>query len=413
MDMGKVEAFREAVVKWCIYAVVIAAPFSKSISEIAISLAIVLWVLKMISDRKFKLPETALTIPFLIFIAAILPSFFNSEFLNLSIKAFFTKNLKYIAFYFVIVDTMDTKEKLKDLFMIALFSVFVIAIDGLVQYYYSYCDGLHNYPSFKFRLPHEYQGFFRGFPTASFPFPNDFAAWMLLCIFPLGCVTVFGLAKSNMKYVTATAFLAISYLFFLTKARGAWTGFAVAIVYIAISKRKLWLIILLIIVASIPFLLKMEMSHYIFETSSVGDRFSMWGTSGEILNKHPIIGNGINTFFENFRRYRNDEWKGQKGSYAHNCYLQMACDVGIIGLGAFMLIMGAYFVSVVKSLKKIDDRFFNSILWGLSIGVFAFLIHSAFDTNLYSLNLATLFWTAIGISQSIIIVFKKVAPAQL
>jgi hypothetical protein len=64
--------------------------------------------------------------------------------------------------------------------------------------------------------------------------------------------------------------------------------------------------------------------------------------------------------------------------------------------------VAAYFHSVVRSLKKISEAFYGSILLGISTGVFAFLIHSFTDTNLYSLNLATLFWSAIGISQAMV-----------
>jgi hypothetical protein len=79
----------------------------------------------------------------------------------------------------------------------------------------------------------------------------------------------------------------------------------------------------------------------------------------------------------------------------------MAADTGVVGLAGFTWLMITYFISVIKSLKNIRDPFFGPILLGMSIGIFAFLIHSSFDTNLYSLNLATLFWTSIGISQAI------------
>jgi hypothetical protein len=46
----------------------------------------------------------------------------------------------------------------------------------------------------------------------------------------------------------------------------------------------------------------------------------------------------------------------------------------------------------------------------MSIGVFAFLVHSAFDTNLYSLNLATLFWTSVAVSSAIARVCEEGNP---
>ena len=356
------------------------------------------------------LPKDALVFPFLIFIVTMLPSFFNTAYPFLSIRAFFTKVLKFALLYFVIIENMNTKSKLKDLFVIAFISAVVIMMDGFGQYYYAGTDGLHfpGYPSFKAR-PHSdlSEGFFRGFPTACFPFPNDLAAWILLTLIPLVCVTIFALNGKWTRPFTALVSIGLFYLLFLSKTRAAWLALAISTLYIAISKKKAWLILVLILAVAIPFVFRMEMAQYIFGFSSIGDRFFMWGTSWEIFKAHPVIGNGLNTFFLSFKKYRNDEWKDKKGSYAHNCYIQMAGDVGIVGLAGFAWLIFSYFGSVIKNLKKIEDKFFNSILWGISIGVFAFLIHSFFDTNLYSLNLATLFWASIGISRGVIKVFEK------
>jgi O-antigen ligase len=405
-------------IKWCIYAIVFAAPFSKSISEAAIILAIVFWLVEKIINGNYAIIKTGLNTAFMILAISIALSLLNAyrtlgsaDFFHLSVKAFFTKALKYFFLYFIIVDKLDTKNKLKDLLSVVLMSVIIVLIDGFGQYYYTGVDGLHGYPSFKTRDFWDGIGPFRGFPTACFPFPNDFAAWMLLTVLPLTCVAFFDLRRNRYRYLAWITAAAGFYMFFLTKARGAWLGLAVSAGYIALSKKMIWFIFILVLLVAVPFILKMEMAHYIFETGSMGDRFGMWGTSMEIFKKHPVIGNGLNTYFVNFKEHRNDEWKGKKGSYAHNCYLQMACDIGVLGLGAFLWLMYSYFLSVVKALKKIKDQFFNSVLWGISIGVFAFLVHSFFDTNLYSLNLVTLFWCAIGISQAIINVCGKESNA--
>jgi O-antigen ligase len=172
--------------------------------------------------------------------------------------------------------------------------------------------------------------------------------------------------------------------------------------YIAFSKRKIWIVLLLVLALSASILIKTEMTRAIFATGSFGDRVNMLGTSWQIFAKHPVMGSGLNTFFVNFMKYRNDQWKDKKGSYAHNCYLQMAADTGLIGLSGFLFLIISYFRAVIRALKIIKDEFYRTALWGISIGVFAFLVHSFFDTNLYSLNLATLFWFAIGTSLAII-----------
>lgn len=393
-------------IKWCLYAVVFAAPFSKSISEIGITIAIAVWIAQKLLNRDVKAAKIEMGIGLAIFVIAILPSFFNTAYPSLSIKAFFTKVLKYVFLCIVMADTIRTKERLKDLLTVAFLSIAIITIDGLVQHYTTGYDLLHNYPSFSMRPIFDGAGFFRGYPTACFPYPNDLAAWILLMLLPIACVTLFDMKRSVLRYLTGFASAALFYLFFLAKARGAWIGLGISMLYLAFSKRKIWIVLLLVLVLSASVLVKTEMTRAIFATGSISDRVSMLGTSYQIFVKHPVIGNGLNTFFVNFMKYRNDEWKGKKGSYAHNCYLQMAADTGVVGLAGFLFLIILYFRAVIKELKVIKDDFYRTALWGISIGVFAFLVHSFFDTNLYSLNLATLFWFAIGTSLAIIRVSK-------
>lgn len=396
----------DETIKWCLYAIVFAAPFSKSISEIGITLAIAVWLVQRLINHDLNPAKIELGIALAVFVIAIIPSFLNSAYPALSVKAFFTKILKYVLLSIVMADTIKTKERLKDILIVAFLSIMLITVDGFIQHYLTGYDLLHNYPAFQMRTCLSQDGFFRGFPTASFPFPNDLAAWILLMLLPLACVSIFDMKKSGFRYLTGTVSAGLFYLFFLAKSRGAWIALGVSMIYIAFSRRKMWIVLLLVVVLAGSILIKTEMTRNIFSMGSFGDRLNMMGTSWQIFAKHPVIGNGLNTFFVNFKKYRNDEWKDKKGSYAHNCYLQMAADTGLVGLAGFLFLIISYFRGVIAALRRIRDDFYRTLLWGISIGVFAFLVHSFFDTNLYSLNLTTLFWFAIGTSLAIIRISK-------
>lgn len=406
MNKERLNIIFNETIKWSLYAIVLAAPFSKSISEIGVTLAIVAWAAQRLMNRDFGFAKTELGIALAIFIIAALPSFFNTAYLGLSVKALFTKMLKYVFLCVVMSDTIRTRQRLKDLLIMAFISAIVITADGLIQYYSWGYDLLHYYPAFTMRPVGSLDGSFRGYPTASFPFPNDLAAWILLTLLPLTCLAMFDMKKSRFRYIAMAVSAASFYLFFLAKVRSAWIALGVSLIYIAVAKRRIWIIFLIAITLIGSILVKTEMTRAIFATGSFGDRLNILGTSWQIFAKHPIIGNGINTFFVNYKKYRNDEWKDKRGSYAHNCYLQMAADTGIVGLAGFLFLLFSYFREVIKALMVIKDEFFRTALWGISIGIFAFLVHSFFDTNLYSLNLATLFWFAIGTSLAIVKISK-------
>ena len=116
-----------------------------------------------------------------------------------------------------------------------------------------------------------------------------------------------------------------------------------------------------------------------------------------IFMHHPIIGNGLNTFYDNYMKVRQDDMRNKHGSYAHNCYLQMAAETGLVGLAAFLAFVTALLLKGFRSLRGIKDSFYYSIVLGAGLGLVAFLVHSAGDTNLYSLPLAALFWLSAGI----------------
>ena len=84
--------------------------------------------------------------------------------------------------------------------------------------------------------------------------------------------------------------------------------------------------------------------------------------------------------------------------YAHNCYLQIAAETGIVGLLSFLWLIGVFFIHSIRSLMKIKDRFHHAVLSGISAGIIVTLVHSAVDTNLYSLQLSVLFWIMLGIN---------------
>jgi O-antigen ligase len=83
----------------------------------------------------------------------------------------------------------------------------------------------------------------------------------------------------------------------------------------------------------------------------------------------------------------------------------MAAETGLLGLGAFLWIMITLFKNSLADLKKINNRSYNSILIGLLAGLFAFLVHSFVDTNLFSLKLRYLMWFAIGL----IVALRRIA----
>lgn len=382
------------IAEWSLYTLIFVLPFSKSLIEVTIAAALAAVIIKKMFLRERLFDRSVINIILCVFLLASLASIFNSQYISLSVRAFFAKILKFAALFLIAKEIMNTREKLARFTIIAAASCALILFDGFVQYFFLHADLLHAYPAFNFVWTNPS---FLGAPTASFPFPNDFAAWILVFIFPAGAYLFFGKKEWLKTSFSAMIFAALFYFLILTKVRGAWLSFIGALGCLAFLKPRTIGVILLIVLLLGGGLAYKKMVPYAVSLTSVNTREAMWQTGWKIFKEHPILGNGVNTFFNKFKMARQDEDRGKRGSYAHNCYLQMACDTGLLGLLSFLAFAAAVLLKSFLSLRSAKDVFLYSLILGISLGLAAFLLHSAVDTDLYSLPLAALFWLSAGV----------------
>jgi len=126
---------------------------------------------------------------------------------------------------------------------------------------------------------------------------------------------------------------------------------------------------------------------FLHRTFSIGDmdetsnkeRPEIWKDSAESLAKHPVLGIGIGNF-----PYALSEKIGasKMGSSAHNIYLHIAVEMGIVGLAAFLWILWNILDKIFSLSQKLrQDKhrllaasFLVSFVWILTYGVFDVVI---------------------------------------
>lgn len=405
MDKDKVCLYLDKTAEWSLYLLIFAMPFSKSIIEIAIVAALVcLAARKVISKERPLTAADIADIPLYVLLFASLVSLANTSYMALSVRALFSKSLKFAALFLISREIINTRQKLKNFAAIAMLSCVIIIIDGFAQHFITHVDFLHNYPSFKFVGPADGN---LGAPTASFPYPNDFSAWILMFIFPAAMFAFWGKRSLIERLFYVSIFAALAGLLFLTKVRGAWASFIIASAVMLFLKLRKRFIVLIAVLFSIGLFINKPVIRYVTDMTSLNDRGVMWNNGWKIFKAHPVIGSGLNTFYVNYAKVRTDEYRDRKGSYAHNCYLQMAAETGVIGLLSFLVFAIAVVLKCLWVAKNTKEPFHHSLLLGIGLGLLAFLIHSAADTNLYSLNLAALFWISAGIAVSAVNIAKS------
>jgi O-antigen ligase len=120
-------------------------------------------------------------------------------------------------------------------------------------------------------------------------------------------------------------------------------------------------------------------------------RAHFWGVALDIIAANPVIGAGLGSFGVAYTQYdtRNGLMRLEQ---AHNDYLQILTDAGIIGAA-----LGLFFIFILFrkgfGRRASDDLFRSGVALGAMAGCFAVLVHSFFDFTLHTTSNALLFLT--------------------
>jgi O-antigen ligase len=114
------------------------------------------------------------------------------------------------------------------------------------------------------------------------------------------------------------------------------------------------------------------------QTDITSGRSHFWSIALQIFSDHPIIGAGFDAFAAAFSKY--DTWHGlYRVEQAHNDYLQMLADAGILGFACVAAFIFLLFRRGLKVISNATDDFRRSVAVGAMAGCFGILIHSFFD----------------------------------
>ncbi|PIQ82814.1 MAG: hypothetical protein COV76_01495 [Candidatus Omnitrophica bacterium CG11_big_fil_rev_8_21_14_0_20_64_10] len=133
------------------------------------------------------------------------------------------------------------------------------------------------------------------------------------------------------------------------------------------------------------------------DASSI-ERLIWFKTAWQMFLDKPLLGQGLNTFMANYDRFVGQGTAGGP-AYAHNCYLQIAAETGLVGLSLFLVfgITGAiHAIRAIRTPSADDPRMIRVDLAAGLAALTAFAVQIAFDTQLYALRQSALFWTLAG-----------------
>ena len=118
-------------------------------------------------------------------------------------------------------------------------------------------------------------------------------------------------------------------------------------------------------------------------------RAHFWAVTLDIIKAHPYVGTGLGAYGVIYTRYdtRNGLYRLEQ---AHNDYLQVLSDAGIIGAVLALSFVVLLFWKAISRARSRDD-FRRGVALAAMSGCFAVLVHSFFDFTLHTTSNALLF----------------------
>ena len=401
-------------------------PAKELVFEVLVIIGLSFWGFRILSKEEIKFSHTPLGLPILSFIAICVLSLLwsSSPFISLKELALF---LAGPLLYFIVTNNINDEQQINYIINALLIIGSLFGIYGILQY-----NGI----DFSFWT----HNIGRQKVFGLFGNVNYFAEYLIVPL-PLAVSLFFVRRNKFKKILLLIGILTMGASLTVTITRSSYLGFGVSLIfmfflYLArrgknfIKENKKIFIIILAIIILITFLfalpnplnkpgtviskIKGRISVVqLTQGSSIKRRIAIWKFTALMIKDHPLLGSGLGTFKYNSLNYQAKFFDQGENRHlysygfadkAHNEYLQLWAELGIIGLGIFIWLIISYFSYGLKLLKKIRDDgsgYKQGIIIGLMGAVVAVLVDGIFGYPLHLPATIVLFWLALGLTVAV------------
>jgi hypothetical protein len=343
-----------------------------------------------------EISNVAFPIPLVIFfLLAIFYTFHSIDFVVSRDFLFYV--ISYIVIFFLVVQIPSLKENRWIPLAVVILGI-LTSLYGLYQYFWSFHDLIGKVGGMELPYPSPLKeeiisrlGGRRIFST--FLLPSHFAAFLGISI-PVSVAFVLT-NKGWLRYLFGVAVGVQVFALYLTKSFSGWLSLILAsgcfaFIYLGYVKRVKarylisflsGLIVALALIFAVLSLTRPDNPLASIENNPLALRVLNWETTIEIIKDNPWIGKGLDTFGFIYPAYQTGGVNVVH--HAHNTYLQLGVEMGIIGTVVFLWFACWWFWRTVRIVKKTKDKKLRVWVGSLMIAGMVFFIHHAFDFEFY------------------------------
>ena len=255
------------------------------------------------------------------------------------------------------------------------------------------------------------------------------------------------------KDIMSRLFLALliilcSFSLVLTMNRTSWIAILITMLFVGFAvQKKLLMVIVIGVCALLIFMLPSkfithaktiaQVDKFFASKKTLGDRLLCWKASISMIREHPLlgIGPGKKNFRDAFQLYggkikeaekqiKKEKASGQpkeikirkksvvkgveKLSHAHNIFLHIWVETGIVGLLAFLWLFVMVFYSSVKSWRALKSGNEKALLLGITASLISIFSHGSTD-SFWKKPDALFLWYIIGI---LFVIIRSVSSSE-
>jgi len=384
------------IIKKPVYAVavyILSIPFVSDMSALIMGIVVIFsYGINFIRKGQFRFRFTPANLLLLLYTISIV----SNTFLSISLKGSlrdFTIHSVAIGVLFVLI---HSKKSHKEIYLINVFltlTAAIVSVYGIYQFLNGAPMGsgwvdMSQNPDVKVRV------------YSVFENPNILAEYLIM-IFPVSMALFF----HSDNYVKKAFFGVTAFLILicdgLTYSRGSWLGLVFAIVvFILLIDFKKIILFIPISIGSL-FVLPTSILQRISTIGSLQDssnyyRFNLWNMAMEILKDYWFSGIGIG--YMTFREISPFYIRTMAPYHTHNTYLQIAIELGIIGIGLFLLLILSIFKMGVKSIINTKSKFVKYFSAAYLASLSGILVNGLAEHVLYNPKILLVFWFIIAMN---------------
>src|SRR5699024_8714209 len=371
------------------------APTTVSVGLVGMEIILIIFGNSFRKDS-FHYPKAYLLFLSIFIVSILMGSIFNIDFVRgLELSIIYIISIGFGALLpFIRID----RHKLELLLKAIIFTTTILCLYGLYQFIFgvSINEGWTD-TAFGANVVRIY---------STFGNPNVFGEYLVLTI-PI----IFGFFIHEEKHISKffhflILVLAIANLF-MTFSRGSILGLIIALFIIIVLKMPEYLPIGLILMVLVLFflpqsLLERILSIFSRKDTSTSYRRAIYGGSINMLRNYHIQGVGLGQFKQIYKLYA---FKDAISFHAHNTYLMIYIELGILGIASFLLMILTCSRNIFSVLKYKSDKI-NIFSINIFAGIIGCSIQGMVDHIWHNYTILLMYFILLGLGCASVYIAK-------